>query len=332
MVKYNLGLAIFATIAITSIASSWIPRLRGMMFNRKRKSKRDDDKPQGDLIVVGSSRFKSNFWKFLSSSDHDNEDCDIEIINDSNETYLLCWVRPDGSLSNYYPINDGSIRDGSVSNRHGEGTATNHVFVCIRPSPNLPKHIADIDPSHFIFSYRPLLPDIIHVIQLKKSNTNEIEINLSYNETDKEIIDTSNKIYDRIEIRGFTIFYEPNLSSSMPELFTTLNLDLEMVCKLLPKEACLKLQKDTYFWINENLTYGTESKPVIGREMCFHPSGGWLKANGMNVAKAGCIEMYQAKHYLDGRDLWGPGGLLVHELSHAYHCKHCKLFIICFCC
>jgi hypothetical protein len=42
----------------------------------------------------------------------------------------------------------------------------------------------------------------------------------------------------------------------------------------------------------------------------------------MNPAKCGGVEWYDAQHYLSDCDLWGPGGLMLHELSHAWHCLH----------
>ena len=45
---------------------------------------------------------------------------------------------------------------------------------------------------------------------------------------------------------------------------------------------------------------------------------------GMRADKAGGIEMYSAKHYLDYRGQWGVGGVMLHEFCHAYHYKHCK--------
>jgi len=42
----------------------------------------------------------------------------------------------------------------------------------------------------------------------------------------------------------------------------------------------------------------------------------------MNPAKCGGVEWYDARHYLSDCDLWGPGGLMLHELSHAWHCLH----------
>ena len=43
----------------------------------------------------------------------------------------------------------------------------------------------------------------------------------------------------------------------------------------------------------------------------------------MRMDKAGGIEVYCAQEYLDSRTQWGVGGLLLHELSHAFHNKFC---------
>lgn len=57
---------------------------------------------------------------------------ELEIINDLDETILVCWVDWNGNLKHYYPVNDGSINDGSVSNKHIEFGYKNHSFICIR--------------------------------------------------------------------------------------------------------------------------------------------------------------------------------------------------------
>jgi hypothetical protein len=49
----------------------------------------------------------------------------------------------------------------------------------------------------------------------------------------------------------------------------------------------------------------------------------------MLPAKAGGIEIYSASDYLETRRLWGTGGLLLHELSHAFHNKHCPQGFAC---
>ena len=43
----------------------------------------------------------------------------------------------------------------------------------------------------------------------------------------------------------------------------------------------------------------------------------------MSEAKAGCVEVYAAADYLADRGLWGDGGVLLHELSHALHDQAC---------
>jgi hypothetical protein len=78
--------------------------------------------------------------------------------------------------------------------------------------------------------------------------------------------------------------------------------------------------------VNKSISFGPVANPVIGNTCTYHPHNGreWLKANGMRVDKAGGVEIYCAEEYLESRGLWGVGGVLLHELSHAYHDHHCK--------
>ena len=45
------------------------------------------------------------------------------------------------------------------------------------------------------------------------------------------------------------------------------------------------------------------------------------KKNGMNTTKCGGVEFFDARHYLSDCNLWGAGGLILHELSHTWHSK-----------
>ena len=47
-------------------------------------------------------------------------------------------------------------------------------------------------------------------------------------------------------------------------------------------------------------------------------------ANGMRVDKCGCVEVYCASDFLQSRGLWGVGGVILHELCHAFHDQHCS--------
>ena len=62
-----------------------------------------------------------------------------------------------------------------------------------------------------------------------------------------------------------------------------------------------------------------------GKSCTFHSNGGaeWLRKMGMNTCKKGSIEIYNAAAYLECRNLWGVGGVIIHEFSHAFHNKHC---------
>jgi hypothetical protein len=45
----------------------------------------------------------------------------------------------------------------------------------------------------------------------------------------------------------------------------------------------------------------------------------------MSLEKVKCVELFEAGKYLDDHDLWyGEGGVMIHEMSHAYHDLFCK--------
>jgi hypothetical protein len=98
-----------------------------------------------------------------------------------------------------------------------------------------------------------------------------------------------------------------------------------MATKLLPKNAAKFLKESTPIYLNLSLRYGKKSCPVDAQSMCYHPVGGkeWLRRNGLSVEKEGCVEIGSSINYITSRDLWGPGGVLLHELSHAFHNKFC---------
>ena len=94
---------------------------------------------------------------------------------------------------------------------------------------------------------------------------------------------------------------------------------------MLPAKAFKRLSKNTKFWVNKSISFGPVSDPVVGNTCTYHPKDGgeWLRVNGMRTDKAGDIEIYCADEYLQSRGLWGIGGVLLHELCHAFHDQHC---------
>ena len=107
------------------------------------------------------------------------------------------------------------------------------------------------------------------------------------------------------------------------ELHHIINDDLTFALSCIPSHAREQLRaSQTMFWINKTFAYGPESNPIKLRNLCFHPSVKWLVRHKMHQDKAGCVELYNIAQYVNvDRKLWGPGGIFIHEMSHAYHYK-----------
>lgn len=141
---------------------------------------------------------------------------------------------------------------------------------------------------------------------------------------DKTPIDTTQKHYISMHLGQvqWPVQLEPNsLSDEQLELLAQ---DIDAMASRLPPNAVAALRESTPIWINKSLQYGPQTCPINGDGMCFHPGADWLKRNGMNPAKCECVEMYSTASYWASRRLWGAGGLLLHEFSHAYHHKCCN--------
>jgi hypothetical protein len=177
--------------------------------------------------------------------------------------------------------------------------------------------------------YRPTLSNYRHKIKLMRNERSECEGHImcsKIKDNKNGLLDTSGKEYDLMEIFGFSCNFENSIFEDIPSFLGIITADLEMLSSLLPRKACRLLQKDTVIWINKSITYGPVDDPIVGLSMCYHARDGqdWLSSMGMRLDKAGGIEIYSAEEYLKSRNLWGVGGLLVHEFSHAYHNKFCK--------
>jgi hypothetical protein len=168
--------------------------------------------------------------------------------------------------------------------------------------------------------------------RLLSNDEGEYTITVSLSRLDSTPLDTSNKQYDDVILGGWPCRVEPGCfppDMTIPGggrnlLRMRFELDLMAASMLLPPDARSKLKKCTLIWINKSQSYGPKVAPVRARDACFHPGAGWLKKVGMSTDKCGGIEFFDARHYLSDCDLWGPGGLMLHELSHAWHCKFIK--------
>lgn len=104
------------------------------------------------------------------------------------------------------------------------------------------------------------------------------------------------------------------------ELFKS---DLMAITRRLPKHARELLYNSTTFWINKSFRHGHVSDPVVETGACFHPEKEWLQSRRFYSRKLHGVEFYDSSRwYHEDRRLWGPGGVILHELSHAWHCLH----------
>jgi len=156
------------------------------------------------------------------------------------------------------------------------------------------------------------------------------DITVSLSHLDPTPIDTSSKHYDTMLLGDWPCRIEPgcfpsnmtNPTTGQNALQRRFESDILAASASLPPHARERLKTSTPIWINKSSCYGPKASPIIDRDACFHPGREWLIKNGMNPAKCGGVEWYDAQHYLEDCDLWGPGGQVLHELSHAWHCLH----------
>ena len=120
------------------------------------------------------------------------------------------------------------------------------------------------------------------------------------------------------EAGGFEVRVAQDLIAE-PELclrvLETLRWDLDLVSARVATPVITALRERTVIWIE--LQGAVVPSGMSGRGMVFHPSAFWLRANGLDPARAGGVEIVRAADYLDWR---GEQPMMVlHELAHAYH-------------
>ena len=351
-----VGLLFFSSVVSVSLGRHLVEL---NWFQRRHLKEKEKAGTTGEFVVRGRARnFAEGKWKEIVSTtagEERNEECEIEVVNEMKESVVFCWVDEHGKLHHFTQVNDNSIKDGSVSNRHVELACTHHAFLCMksaacsaaassssssssssgRSSPGKePKFLHDVSDERFIFVYKPTLASYRHQITISASrqlfadrgSDYKAHISCKKMKSGGSVIDTSKKPYTMMKLCNFAVHAEPGVFETTPTLRRIFEEDLQQLCRLLPPHACRQLQRSTPIWLNKTITFGTVDEPVVGDTCCFHPADGqeWLKRNGMRVDKAGGIEIYCAQEYLESRRQWGVGGLLLHEYCHAFHFKCCR--------
>jgi hypothetical protein len=138
-------------------------------------------------------------------------------------------------------------------------------------------------------------------------------------EIDPTPFDTMDKVYEKKVLGGWPVYCEPNWHRGDKKLEKRLAADIKMAARALPDHARDHLRTNCPIWLNDKIKYGPKAVPVTGRGCCYHPDKEWLMENGMCKDKHRCIEINDGPGYKKTMDLWGRGGVIVHELSHAFH-------------
>ncbi|MCI0700640.1 MAG: hypothetical protein L0241_06125 [Planctomycetia bacterium] len=118
--------------------------------------------------------------------------------------------------------------------------------------------------------------------------------------------------YKKREIAGFIVLVNPEVEKHPDEAkiaFEELESQLKKVCEVMPEKPLAQLKK-VKFWIEWQVKKNGAAE--------FHVSKGWLKTNGYNPEKVGCVEINNLKNFVEWSRKTQPS-MILHELAHAYH-------------
>jgi hypothetical protein len=123
--------------------------------------------------------------------------------------------------------------------------------------------------------------------------------------------------YESRQIEGWKVLVNRDFLRRQRSLadrtLTLLQYQLYQIVRRVPAEAVKKLRK-IRIWVEEN-----EPNTLC---MTYHPDAAWLKEHGVNPDKQKCVELANARNFLDWT-LEQPW-MVLHELSHAYHHQFLK--------
>ena len=159
MSERTLGLLLFGgVVGLTVSRNTGV--LRRFNWISSIYKQKDRDGSTGEFVIRKSNRkFTDSKWRNFASSQVSEEAdlrCEIEVKNEMGEVLIFCWIMPSGKLCNFHPIQDGSIKDGSVPKGHVECAYTHHAFVCMKRSKRSPKCLSDVSEEVSICNIRVL--------------------------------------------------------------------------------------------------------------------------------------------------------------------------------
>jgi hypothetical protein len=123
--------------------------------------------------------------------------------------------------------------------------------------------------------------------------------------------------YDPVErqIEGWTVAVDPQLLAEehqevAEKAFAALANHLQRVAYIVPEDRLAKL-RELPIWLDLD-------HPKL-RNMQYHPSRGWLLANGHDPRLARHVHITQARDLYDPKTWAKHPYVVLHELAHAYH-------------
>lgn len=265
--------------------------------------------------------------------------CKVVFRNRLDDTMMLCWMDEKGRPHHFYRLIPTDVVDSEEVTEMDrvEHAHTCHVFVLATASDiEACRQAKSLDYATILAAYRPTQSGI-HVVDIelctpawdptdfcrprlrKRSRRPSVQLRVRTGRFDSTPIDTTCKPYTDQIICGWKCKLEADWHGGDKELEKVLHDDLAYATEHLPPHARQRLQTSTIFWINKSLKYGPKACPTKGKGLCYHPGKDWLVRMGCHPAKAQCIELYDSKNYQKDHQLWGTGGVMLHELSHAYH-------------
>jgi hypothetical protein len=123
--------------------------------------------------------------------------------------------------------------------------------------------------------------------------------------------------YETRQIEGWQVLINTEFLTGQPELadrtLRLLEYQLFQITRVVPPGALSKLRK-IRIWVEENEPH----HPC----MTYHPDPKWLRDHGMSPEKARCVELANARRFLEWtiQQPW----MLLHELSHGFHHQFLK--------
>lgn len=219
----------------------------------------------------------------------------VASLNLASVDLTLCWVDEKADLHHHYRIAPGS--------RHVEMCGNGDAFLLLRSLEEEARTTADVPASSVVCGFHAVAEAAV-VISDGADGTLLAKVQEC-------------AAYSSTTLAGFTVQCADRAWDICPR--QTLEAELRAASSHLPPAALAALQADTCIWLSDT------PRPADSAHTVYHPCGasGWLLAHGKPTAMAGSVEICRPQGFLSERGLWAQGGLLLHELSHAWHDKQC---------